>query len=106
MASKLFPAALLATAALASGSSFAEVPIPGLPDQVSASSGMKTREEVKAELLQAQRQGYSLSSTNPFPPPAAAPASQLTRAQVKADMMASHRAAPGAETDFGYSQSH
>lgn len=110
MAPKLFSAALVAAATLAaygsSCSSFAEVPIPGLPDQVSASSGMKTREDVRAELVQAQRQGYALSSTNAFPPAAAAPASQLTRAEVKADVMASHHAASGTDVDYGYAPVH
>lgn len=103
MASKLFSAALVVAAAYGSScSSFAEGPIPGLSDQVSASSGMKTREEVRAELLQAQRQGYSLSSINAFPPATVqAAASPKTRADIKAEVMASHRAPSGAWLDHG-----
>ena len=106
MASKLFSAALVAVAALAAGSSFAETPIPGLSDQVSV-SGMKTREEVRSELVQAQRRGYSLSSTSAFPPATVQTAANpITRAEVKAEVMASHGAPSGAEIKRNYSQFH
>ncbi len=107
MASKLFSAALLGAAALAAASSFAETPIPGLSDQLSVSGGMKTRGEVKSELVQAQRRGYSLSSTSAFPPATAqAIANPITRAEVKAEVMASHGLPSGTEIERNYSQFH
>ena len=107
MASKLFSAALVAAAALAAGSSFAGTPIPGLSDQLSVSGGMKTREEAKSELVLARRRGYSLSSTSAFPPATVqAAANPISRAEVKAEVMASHGAPSGTEIERNYWQFH
>lgn len=90
MKSKLASAAILAIAALTSASSFAEGYIPGLSDQVSVTS-TKTRAEVRAELLQAQREGYTVNISNTYQAPESTPANAVTktRAEVKAEATAS-----------------
>ena len=55
MALKLIPATVIAIAALAAASSFAQ--------------GARSRADVNAELMDAQNHGYVLSSTNPYAPP-------------------------------------
>lgn len=92
MKSNFVSAATLAIAALAtlgSASSFAEgcdpYPLDRL-EQASAAS-TKTRADVQAELLQAQRTGYSVNIGNTYQDPAfsGTPASTRTRAEVKAE---------------------
>jgi hypothetical protein len=86
MKSTLVSASILAIAALASANSFAEGRDPYPLDQVSAAS-TKTRADVQAELLQAQREGYSVNIGNTYQDPAfsGTPASTRTRAEVKAE---------------------
>ena len=67
MTLKLIPAALVAVAALAAASSFAQ----------------DTR---SSELMDAQSRGYSLSSTNPFPPPTSQMGTPNTRESVMNDL--------------------
>ncbi len=88
MALKLFPAALVAVAALAAASSFAQgaktraevnaelqqaygqgySPSSLYAPSVPQTASPRTREDVTAELMQAYHQGYSPIETNPFPP--------------------------------------
>ncbi len=75
MALKLFPVALVAVAALAVTSSFAQ--------------GAKTRADVNAELQQAYSQGYSPSSL--YAPSMAQAGMPRTRADVKAELMQAYR---------------
>lgn len=55
MSLKLIPAALVAVAALAAGSSFAQ--------------DMQSQTNTSSQLMDAQSRGYSLSSSNPYSPP-------------------------------------
>lgn len=88
MKSNLVSASVLAVSALAffgSASSFAEGRDPFAQDQVNAVS-TKSRAEVRAELAQAQREGYSVNiAPNYQAPEASAPVSSKTRAEVKAE---------------------
>ncbi|MEO7401200.1 MAG: DUF4148 domain-containing protein [Polaromonas sp.] len=72
MALKLIPAALVAVAALAAASSFAQ--------------GARSRADVNAELMEAQSRGYSLSSTSPYPPAAAQAGTPKTRDEVMSEL--------------------
>lgn len=93
MKSNLVSASVLAISALAffgSTSSFAEGRDPFPQDQVNTVS-TKSRTDVRAELLQAQRDGsYKANLGNDFgdaqAAPAPAPASGKTRAEVKAEI--------------------
>ncbi len=101
MKSNLVSASILAIAALAtfgSTSSFAEGSDPYPLDQVSAAS-TKTRAEVRAELLQAQRAGYNVNLGNTYPDVKVAPISNKTRAEVKAEITAS---SPGYSIEHDY----
>ncbi len=88
MKSNLVSASVLAVSALAffgSASSFAEGRDPYPLDQVNAVS-TKSRADVRAELLQAQRDGsYRANLGNDYGDAHAAPASGKTRAEVKAE---------------------
>ncbi|MGH8846095.1 MAG: DUF4148 domain-containing protein [Polaromonas sp.] len=90
MQSKLVSASILAIAALSSASSFAgDHRYP--EDPVSVTSG-KTRADVRAELLQAQREGYKISSDSTYPAPDSTPAaSTKTRAEVRAELLQAQR---------------
>ena len=102
MQSKLVSASILAIAALGSASSFAEGYIPGLSDQVTVSS-TKTRAEVRAELLQAQREGYTVNVGNTYQAPKSTPApSSKTRAEVKAEVAASGPRVSGSTIERTY----
>ncbi len=83
MKSNLVSASVLALAALAtlgSANSFAESdPFPQV--NVSAASG-KTRADVRAELLQAQRAGYDVKVGNTYQDVNVAPASK-TRSEIR-----------------------
>jgi hypothetical protein len=89
MKSNLVSASVLAVSALAffgSASSFAEGRDPYPLDQVNTVSS-KTRAEVKAELAQAQREGYSVNVPRNYQAPeASAPVSTKSRAEVKAEI--------------------
>ncbi|MFS2035767.1 DUF4148 domain-containing protein [Polaromonas sp. CT11-55] len=89
MKSNLVSASVLAVSALAffgSASSFAEGRDPFAQDQVKSVS-TKTRAEVKAELAQAQREGYSVNIGRTYQAPeASAPVSTKSRAEVKAEI--------------------
>ncbi len=90
MKSNLVSASVLAVSALAffgSASSFAEGRDPFPQDQVNAVS-TKSRADVRAELVQAQRQGYNVNLGNTYQDIHAAPASANTRADVKAEASA------------------
>jgi hypothetical protein len=88
MKSNLVSASVLAVSALAffgSASSFAEGRDPFPQDQSNTVSS-KTRAEVRAELLQAQREGYSVNVPRNYQAPeASAPVSTKSRAEVKAE---------------------
>jgi len=87
MKSNLVSASVLAVSALAffgSASSFAEGRDPFPLDQASAVS-TKTRAEVRAELAQAQREGYSANIGTTYQDTYTAPTSGKTRAEVKAE---------------------
>jgi hypothetical protein len=87
MKSNLVSASVLAVSALAffgSASSFAEGRDPFPLDQVNAVS-TKSRADVRAELVQAQRQGYNVNLGNTYGDAQAAPASTKSRAEVKAE---------------------
>jgi hypothetical protein len=88
MKSNLVSASVLAVSALAffgSASSFAEGRDPFPQEQVNTVSS-KTRAEVRAELVQAQREGYSVNIGPTYQAPeASAPASTRSRAEVKAE---------------------
>lgn len=103
MKSKLASAAILAIAALTSASSFAEGYIPGLSDQVSVTS-TKTRAEVRAELLQAQREGYTVNIDRTYQAPESTPANAgtKTRAEVKAEVAASGSRVSGSVIERAY----
>lgn len=90
MKSNLVSAAILAVAALTSVNSFADDNrYPA--DQVSVTSN-KTRADVRAELLQAQREGYKISSDSTYPAPDSTPAaSTKTRAEVRAELLQAQR---------------
>jgi len=93
MKSNLVSASVLAIAALAtfgSASSFAEGRDPYPLDQVSAAS-TKTRAEVQAELLQAQREGYNVNLGNTYADVKVAPVSNKTRAEVRAELLQAQR---------------
>lgn len=90
MKSTLVSASILAIAALASANSFAEGRDPYPLDQVSAAS-TKTRAEVRAELLQAQREGYNLNQDNTYADVKVAPVSNKTRAEVRAELLQAQR---------------
>jgi hypothetical protein len=88
MKSNLVSASVLAVSALAffgSASSFAEGRDPFPQDQANSVS-TKTRADVKAELLQAQREGYSVNITPTYQDVYTAPVSGKTRAEVKAEI--------------------
>jgi hypothetical protein len=90
MKSNLVSASVLAISALAffgSTSSFAEGRDPFPQDQVKSVS-TKTRAEVRAELAQAQREGYSVNIVDSTyqSPEASPPVSSKTRAEVKAEI--------------------
>jgi hypothetical protein len=87
MKSNLVSASVLAVSALAffgSASSFAEGRDPYPLDQVNSVS-TKSRAEVKAELVQAQREGYNVNLGNNYGDVHTAPVSNKTRAEVKAE---------------------
>lgn len=88
MKSNLVSASVLAIAALAtfgSASSFAEGRDPYPLDQVNAVS-TKSRADVRAELVQAQREGYSVNISPTYQSlDAGAPVSTKSRAEVKAE---------------------
>lgn len=88
MKSNLVSASVLAVSALAffgSASSFAEGRDPFPQDQVQSVS-TKTRAEVRAELAQAQHEGYSVNIGRTYQAPeASAPVSTKSRAEVKAE---------------------
>ncbi|MCZ8258457.1 MAG: DUF4148 domain-containing protein [Bacteroidia bacterium] len=89
MKSNLVSASVLAISAVAifgSASSFAEGRDPYPLDQVNSSVSTKTRAEVKAELLQAQREGYNVNLGNNYGDVHTAPVSNKTRAEVKAEI--------------------
>ena len=80
MTSKIISASVLAIAALASVSSFAESnPFP----QVAQTASNTSRTQVQAELAQAQREGYSATISNTWQDTNTAPVSNRTRAEVK-----------------------
>jgi hypothetical protein len=88
MKSNLVSASVLAISAVAifgSASSFAEGRDPYPLDQVNAAS-TKSRADVRAELLQAQREGYSVNVGPTFQDVYTAPGSNKTRAEVKAEI--------------------
>ncbi|SFC68360.1 protein of unknown function [Polaromonas sp. OV174] len=85
MKSNFITAAVIAVAALTSVAASADTYDKYLFDQVQATS-TKTRAEVNAELVQAQRQGYTLSSRNPFPPANTQAVASKTRAEVRAEV--------------------
>lgn len=88
MKSNLVSASVLAVSALAffgSASSFAEGRDPFPQDTVNTVS-TKTRADVKAELLQAQREGYSVNIGPTYQDVYTAPVSGKTRAEVKAEI--------------------
>ncbi len=88
MKSKIISASVLAIAALASASSFAEGYVANQAEQMTAVS-TKTRAEVQAELAQAKRDGYVVNfSRNAYPEVKSAPASTKTRAEVQAAVAA------------------
>jgi hypothetical protein len=87
MKSNLVSASVLAISAVAifgSASSFAEGRDPYPLDQVNAVS-TKSRADVRAELLQAQREGYSVNVGPTFQDVYTPPGSTKTRAEVKAE---------------------
>ena len=90
MKSNLVSASVLALAALASASSFAQDNnYPG--NDVSATS-TKTRAEVRAELLQTPRASYQVNGDSKFPGSDAAPvAGSKTRAEVRAELEQAQR---------------
>ncbi|WP_411881392.1 DUF4148 domain-containing protein [Polaromonas sp. YR568] len=88
MKSNLVSASVLAVSALAffgSASSFAEGRDPFPQDKVNTVS-TKTRADVKAELLQAQREGYSVNISPTYQDVYTAPVSGKARAEVKAEI--------------------
>lgn len=87
--SKLVSASVLALAALASASSFAQDSnYPG--NDVSATS-TKSRAEVRAELQQTPRASYQVNGDSSFPGDAAPVASTKTRAEVRAELEQAQR---------------
>ena len=90
MKSNLVSASVLAVSALAffgSASSFAEGRDPYPLDQVNNTVSTKTRADVRAELLEAQRDGsYKANLGNDYGDAHASPASGKTRAEVKAEI--------------------
>ena len=107
MKSKLIAASVFAAAGLLSVSSFADsgngefYPVPKYGQNTSTLS----RAEVKAELQQAKREGYSTNFTNDsaYPPaPVATAGSGKTRAEVKAELMAAGPRAPQFEIEHNY----
>jgi hypothetical protein len=88
MKSNLVSASILAVSALAffgSASSFAEGRDP-FPQEKVNSVSTKTRADVRAELVQAQREGYSVNITPTYQDVYTAPVSGKTRADVKAEI--------------------
>lgn len=88
MKSNLVSASVLAISAVAifgSASSFAEGRDPYPLDQVNAAS-TKTRADVRAELAQAQREGYSVNISPTYQDVYTAPVGGKTRAEVKAEI--------------------
>jgi len=85
MKSNFIGAAVVAVAALTSVAASAEAFNPYLWDQMKAPS-TRTRAEVRAELLQAQREGYDANLNNGYKQAKAAPTSNKTRAQVQGEV--------------------
>jgi hypothetical protein len=105
MKSKLISVSIFVAAGLLSVSSFADSGdfYPASPYGQNTST--LTRTEVKAELLQAQRAGYSsqLRNDSAYPPaPLAHAGSGKTRAEVKAELMAVGPRASVYEIEHGY----
>ena len=105
MKSKLISASVFAVAGLLSVSSFADsgdfYPAPKYGQNTST----LTRAEVKAELLQAKREGYGSNFTNDsaYPPaPVASAGPGNTRAEVKAELMAAGPRASHFEVEHNY----
>ena len=88
MKSNLVSASILAVSALAffgSASSYAEGRDPFPQEKVNTVS-TKTRADVRAELAQAQRDGYSVNIGRTYQDVYTAPVSGKTRAEVKAEI--------------------
>jgi Domain of unknown function (DUF4148) len=106
MKSKFISAAVLAAAGFSSVSAFADsgdfYPAPTYGQNTSS----VTREQVKAELAQAKRDGTLSNFANndaAYPPaPVANAGSGKTRAEVKAELMAASPRAPQYEVDHSY----
>lgn len=105
MKSKLISAAIFAAAGLLSVSSFADGGdlYPATPYGQNTST--LTRAEVRAELLQAKREGYGTNYANDsaYPQtPVASSVSGKTRAEVKAELMAAGPRASHYEVEHNY----
>ena len=108
MKSKFIAASIFAATGLLSVSSFADsgngefYPVPKYGQNTSTLS----RAEVKADLQQAKRNGYDTNLANKdeaYPPaPVATTGSGKTRAEVKAELMATSPRAPQYEVDHNY----
>lgn len=105
MKSKLLSASVFAAAGLLSVSSFADSGDFYPPTPFGQNTSTLTRAEVKAELLQAQRAGYSTNFTNDssYPLVAVAEAGPAkTRAEVKAELMAAGPRTSHFEVEHNY----
>jgi hypothetical protein len=101
MKSNFIAAAVVAVAALTSVAASAESFNPYLFDQMQAPS-TRTRAEVKAELQQAQREGYNVTLSNAYQSfDAGVPAGNKTRSEVKAEATAFSQASVSA-IEHGY----
>jgi hypothetical protein len=96
MKSTLISAAVLAAATLASVNSFADGIYAKAPPTVS-SAATKTRADVRSELVQAQRNGLSLTINNSYP---GAPATHGLNTRSRDDVRAEVAAAGGATPNY------
>jgi hypothetical protein len=116
MKSKLIAASVFAAAGFLSVSSFADsgngefYPAQTYGHSTSTSTSTVTRDQVKAELAQARRDGTLINFNNndaAYPPaPVATAGGGKTRAEVKAELMAAGPLAPQHEVDHNYPNVH
>ena len=101
--SKILSSALIAIASLSAASAFAndsDSDFPGV--QASNTVSNTTREQVRAEYLQAKREGTLIQSDDSYPTAASSQASGKTRAEVRAELNSARRQGLSDRIDNAY----
>lgn len=99
--SKILSSALIAIASLSAASAFAgDSDFPGV--QASNTVSNTTREQVRAEYLQAKREGTLIQSDDVYPTAASSQAGGKTRAEVRAELNSARRQGLSDRIDNAY----